>query len=380
MKIVIKEGPNAGREHDVEGPTVVGRDPASAQLVIDDPEASRRHASLAPGGAGLTVEDLGSTNGTFVNGERIEGSRDAAAGDEIRIGTTVLEVQSTAEVTRMSAIPEPADADATAIGSALPDPPAAPEPPAPEPEPGYASPPPPEPSYDAPAEPAPSYDAPGEPAPAAYDAPAEPATPAWEEPTETAPPAPGGLPGAAPEGGLPGGPPPPPDYGSPPPPAGGPPPPPGAGQGYGAPAQGYEQPPPQYGQPGGAMVAGGYGPVGGIETRDPTTTWLLCAFVPFYALIHFHRVNKELVAWSRGQIDYNATSSLLALTIGAYVLVPPFIALSSFTGRVRHAQQMAGLEPRASFGGFFGRLLLLSYGWKWLQEQINEIAVRQPQG
>ena len=135
---------------------------------------------------------------------------------------------------------------------------------------------------------------------------------------------------------------------------------------------------PPVGQPGGPMVAGG--PGGGIETRDPTTTWLMCAFIPFYALIHFHRVNNELVQWSRGQIDYNAGSSLAALTIGGCVIIPPFVALSSFTGRVRHAQQLAGVEQQAGFGGFFLRLLLFSYGWKWLQDQLNELAVRQPQG
>jgi hypothetical protein len=144
------------------------------------------------------------------------------------------------------------------------------------------------------------------------------------------------------------------------------------------PQQQTQQPsaPPAVGQPGGPIVAGG---PGGIETRESTTTWLLCAFVPFYALYHFHRVNKELVAWSRGQIDYNATSSLLALTIGGIVIIPPFVALSSFTGRVRHAQELAGVEQQCSFGGFFLRLLLLSYGWKWLQDQLNELAVRQPQ-
>src|SRR5918997_1222109 len=136
MKIAIKQGPSAGRELDVDSPTVIGRDPAGAQLVIDDPEASRRHASLTPSGSGATVEDLGSTNGTFVNGQRISGAQEAGAGDEIRIGTTVLEVQSAVEVTRMASIPEPADPDATAIGSPVPDAePAAgvdaPEPPAP---------------------------------------------------------------------------------------------------------------------------------------------------------------------------------------------------------------------------------------------------------
>ncbi|HEX8052527.1 MAG TPA: FHA domain-containing protein, partial [Thermoleophilaceae bacterium] len=152
MKIVIKQGPNSGEELEVQGSIVVGRDPEAASFVIDDPEASRRHASIVPSETGVVVEDLASTNGTFVNGERIEGTRDVGAGDEIRIGNTVLEVQSAVEVTRMSPIPEASDPDATAIGVAIPDepppappaatePPAAPEPPAPEP-PTAAEPPP----------------------------------------------------------------------------------------------------------------------------------------------------------------------------------------------------------------------------------------------
>ena len=150
MKLLIKEGPNSGQELDLEGSSVLGRDPASATLVIEDPEASRRHASLTPGASGVVVEDLGSTNGTFVNGERVEGQRDCGVGDEIRIGNTVLVVQSAVEATRMSPVPEPADPGATAMGDAPPtDPgPSAPEPPAPEPpaspqsEPGAAEPPP----------------------------------------------------------------------------------------------------------------------------------------------------------------------------------------------------------------------------------------------
>ena len=362
MKIAITEGPNAGRELDVEGPTVVGRDPAAAQLVIDDPEASRRHASLEPSGTGVTVEDLGSTNGTFLNGERVTGAQEAGAGDEIRIGTSVLTVQSTAEVTRMAAIPEQPDADATAIGSPVPD--------APEPEPE------PEPVAEQP-EPV-GAGLPPDPPPPDH----EPGPAAWEEPTETAPPpAPGGQPAAAPSGGP--GAPPPPDFGAPPAPDyGTPPPPPGAGQGYGAPQQGYAQPPPQYGQPGGAMVAGGYGPTGsGMETRDSTQTWLLCALVPFYALIHLHRTNKELEAWSGGRINYNAGATMSAMILGGFAFgIPIFVAIASYMGRVRTAQQMAGLPPQANFWGFLGRNFLFGYGWKWLQDQFNEIAVRQPQG
>jgi Inner membrane component of T3SS, cytoplasmic domain/Domain of unknown function (DUF4389) len=96
ITLQIIEGPNAGSSLDVEGAAVIGRDPASAALVLQDPEASRRHASLIPEGQSLNVEDLGSTNGTFVNGERLVGARVLVPGDRLRVGTTVLEVALTA--------------------------------------------------------------------------------------------------------------------------------------------------------------------------------------------------------------------------------------------------------------------------------------------
>ena len=92
IKLQIIEGPDAGQDLDVEGAAVLGRDPASAALVVRDPEASRRHASLIPEGQSINVEDLGSTNGTFVNGEKLVGARVLVPGDRLRIGTTVLEV------------------------------------------------------------------------------------------------------------------------------------------------------------------------------------------------------------------------------------------------------------------------------------------------
>jgi hypothetical protein len=92
IKLQIIEGPDAGQELDVEGAAVIGRDPDSAALVVRDPEASRRHASLIPEGQSINVEDLGSTNGTFVNGEKLVGARVVVPGDRLRIGTTVLEV------------------------------------------------------------------------------------------------------------------------------------------------------------------------------------------------------------------------------------------------------------------------------------------------
>ena len=331
MKLLIKEGPNSGQEVDLEGATVLGRDPASATLVIEDPEASRRHASVAPSATGVTVEDLGSTNGTFVNGERVEGRREAGVGDEIRVGNTVLVVQSTVEATRMSEVPAPADPGVTATGDAPADTseqPAAPEPPvSPQSEPGAAEP---------------------------------PAPPPPPEPAATPPPAP--EPPAAPP---------------PPPPVSAPAPPPGAGQGYGAPPQ---QAYPPVGQPGGAMAPAGFTAASPIKTRESVVEWLLCIFVPFYSLFWIHRASKEMQQWSGGRIGYSAGATIAALTIGSFILVPPFVAIFSFGGRIRRAQELAGVQPRASGIGFFGRLLLLGYGYKWAQDQFNELAVRAPQG
>jgi pSer/pThr/pTyr-binding forkhead associated (FHA) protein len=93
VSIVIVQGPNEGREFDVSGAIVIGRD-TSAGLVIDDPEASRRHASLMLDGDTLSVEDLGSTNGTFVNGEQLHGTRPLASGDLVAIGQTTLRYEA----------------------------------------------------------------------------------------------------------------------------------------------------------------------------------------------------------------------------------------------------------------------------------------------
>ncbi len=57
--------------------------------MINDPEVSRHHCRLTQGGGGYTLEDLGSTNGTFVNGQRLTGARQLQPGDMIGLGETV---------------------------------------------------------------------------------------------------------------------------------------------------------------------------------------------------------------------------------------------------------------------------------------------------
>lgn len=83
-----------GRTIEVAGPTIVGRDATSGIRLEHDEFASARHARIEPRLGGAWVDDLGSTNGTFVNGTRLKRARLAKAGDVIRIGATELQVQA----------------------------------------------------------------------------------------------------------------------------------------------------------------------------------------------------------------------------------------------------------------------------------------------
>jgi DNA-binding winged helix-turn-helix (wHTH) protein len=72
-----------------EGENVIGRDPACA-VVIDEPDVSRYHARIVVSASAATIEDLGSKNGTFVDGEPIQGKVPLAPGKEVRLGETPL--------------------------------------------------------------------------------------------------------------------------------------------------------------------------------------------------------------------------------------------------------------------------------------------------
>jgi len=71
---------------------VLGR-MADCDVVIADPRSSRRHAEIRPAGSGFVISDLGSMNGTIVNGTAIK-EQPLADGDEIRLGNTVLRFEA----------------------------------------------------------------------------------------------------------------------------------------------------------------------------------------------------------------------------------------------------------------------------------------------
>jgi pSer/pThr/pTyr-binding forkhead associated (FHA) protein len=104
-------GPLAGREVEVAAALVLGRQ--AADLVIDDPQVSRRHASVRPAGDALEVTDHGSLNGTWVNGARVTGVTRLAPGDRVRLGDSTFEVEGpAARAAPTEASPQPAPAPA----------------------------------------------------------------------------------------------------------------------------------------------------------------------------------------------------------------------------------------------------------------------------
>src|SRR5882757_2202047 len=89
VRLAVVEGPAVGQEFKIEGSATIGRSP-EATVMVDDPGVSRLHARIRRNeSGGFEVEDLGSKNGTFVNGTRIEHAL-AKLGDKIRVGPRVV--------------------------------------------------------------------------------------------------------------------------------------------------------------------------------------------------------------------------------------------------------------------------------------------------
>jgi len=88
-KLIVQAGPNKGTIYELSGePMVIGRD-LTCEIQVPDEKASRRHARIACEGGQWTLSDLGSRNGTLVNGTRVE-ARALAPLDEVRIGESTL--------------------------------------------------------------------------------------------------------------------------------------------------------------------------------------------------------------------------------------------------------------------------------------------------
>jgi hypothetical protein len=92
--LLVKAGPQAGGSFTLSGDAVLGRQ-KDCTVRLMDTSVSRRHAQLGLQDDGLVIEDLGSANGTMVNGRRISEPTPLQDGDEVTLGETILTVQMT---------------------------------------------------------------------------------------------------------------------------------------------------------------------------------------------------------------------------------------------------------------------------------------------
>lgn len=88
-RLIVRRGPDPNAEFVLAQLTsVIGREPLN-DVVFADPEISRRHSRIKIEGQSAIIEDLGSTNGTFVNGRRISGPTALKHGDIVDLGETI---------------------------------------------------------------------------------------------------------------------------------------------------------------------------------------------------------------------------------------------------------------------------------------------------
>ena len=136
--LVVRQGARAGTVFPLTTDSVVLGREEGVDISLRDPEVSRQHARVSWQAGTYVLEDLGSTNGTFLNGMQITGQRPLRPGDSIGLGQTILVLQpqaaAAAEPTPMAA-PRPVKAQVPAQPAYVPPPPprpsAPPVPPAP---------------------------------------------------------------------------------------------------------------------------------------------------------------------------------------------------------------------------------------------------------
>ncbi len=92
LQVIAALGHEPGMEFDIPEGALLGR-ADSAEIKIDDPYASNAHARIFPRGDFMHVEDMGSTNGTYLNGRQLRGAERLKVADVVRIGDTEYRYQ-----------------------------------------------------------------------------------------------------------------------------------------------------------------------------------------------------------------------------------------------------------------------------------------------
>ncbi|HWB53660.1 MAG TPA: ATP-binding protein, partial [Tepidisphaeraceae bacterium] len=89
LTLLVLQGPDKGRRYELpDAPAQMGRE--SRQIPITDNTVSRRHCQLEPEDGHWILKDMGSSNGTYVNGLKVQGQQELRLGDQIRIGQTLM--------------------------------------------------------------------------------------------------------------------------------------------------------------------------------------------------------------------------------------------------------------------------------------------------
>lgn len=123
--IEIRDWGRPPRRVQLRGPIVVGRDCAGENLA--DSEVSREHLRVVPTPTSLSVVDLGSSNGTTLNGRPVTGRASLHAGDILRLGRSEIIVVSTAKAADSDTTPPTSDHDSTRLGLRVATPPPPPQ-------------------------------------------------------------------------------------------------------------------------------------------------------------------------------------------------------------------------------------------------------------
>lgn len=90
--LFVRSENQQGQEFEVGDVVVMGRS-HETDVVLDDPYASDFHLRLVSQESGMMLHDLGSTNGTYVNGRRVSAPTELKRGDTIQVGKTVMEIR-----------------------------------------------------------------------------------------------------------------------------------------------------------------------------------------------------------------------------------------------------------------------------------------------
>jgi hypothetical protein len=93
VELHFLSGPLAGRTVPLQPRVRIGREPVDNDLVLEDASVSRHHALIAGHAGGFQVKDLGSSNGTFLNGMRLDRPLQLSVGDLLKVGLIQIRVQ-----------------------------------------------------------------------------------------------------------------------------------------------------------------------------------------------------------------------------------------------------------------------------------------------